>query len=189
MMHPSQATLSLHAGGDLGRFARWRVERHLAKCDRCAAEVSAFEGVREAIGELNSIPELPWNELAAEMKANIRLGLAAGECVRGMETPLRDSRWFTGARMAVACAGIVALIATGIVLERPEPQVVAVAAPMVEAIDDGIQSTSGGGAVGLMNHGVNNVDLVSYLPNAGGKISASYVNASGYITVNTVYGQ
>ena len=189
MRHPNQATLALHAGGDLGRFARWKLERHLAKCDTCAAEVAEFENVREGIGELGDIPELPWNQLAAEMKANIRLGLAAGECVRSLETPLRDTLWFNGVRAAVACAGIAALVVTGIVLERPEPRVAAAAVPTVEAIDNGIQSSSGGVAVGLMNHGVNNLDNVSYLPNAGGRISASYVNASGYITVNTVYGQ
>ena len=186
MRHPNQATLALHAGGDLGKFARWKLERHLAKCDACTAELAAFENTREMMVELAEIPEVPWNRLAAEMKANIRLGLAAGECVRPMETPLRDSRLFFGVRAAVACAGIVALIATGIVLQRPQPQVVQASAPMVEAIDNGIQLSAGGTAVGLMSRGVKNV---SYLPNAQGGMSASYVNSSGYITVNTVYGQ
>ncbi len=186
MRHPNQATLALHAGGDLGPFARWRVERHLAKCDACAAEVAAFEDTREMMNELAELPDVPWNLLAAEMKANIRLGLAAGECVRGKEAATA-SRWFPVARAAVACAGIVALVATGIILERPQPPIVAAApSPMVEAIDNGIQSSAGGGAVGLMNHDVKSV---SYLPNAQGGMSASYVNDSGYVTVNTVYGQ
>ena len=185
MRHPNQATLALHAGGDLGRFARWRLERHLAKCDACAAEVAAFASTSEMMSALAELPEIPWNQLAAEMKANIRLGLAAGECVRGMEPSLR-SGWFSGVRAAVACAGIVVLIATGIVLERPEPPAVLAAGPTVEAIDNGIQWSAGGTAVGLMNHGVKSVN---YLPNAEGGMSASYVNASGYITVNTVYGQ
>ncbi len=186
MRHPNQATLALHAGGDLGKFARWKVERHLAKCDACSTELAAFESTREMLGELTEIPELPWHQLAAEMKANIRLGLEAGECVRGMESALRGSRWLSGARVAVACAGIVVLIVTGVVLQRPEPQPVAFSVPMVEAIDNGIQMSAGGTSVGLMNHGVKRV---SYLPNADASMSASYVNASGYITVNTVYGQ
>jgi anti-sigma factor RsiW len=187
MRHPNQATLALHAGGDLGKFARWKLERHLAKCDACNAEVAAFESTREMMSELAGIPELPWNQLAAEMKANIRLGLAAGECVRGMENSVRGSRWLSGARVAVACAGIVVLIVTGVVLQRPEPQPLAVSlVPMVEAVDNGIRLSAGGTSVGLMNHGVKRV---SYLPNADGGMSASYVNASGYITVNTVYGQ
>ncbi|MDR3699487.1 MAG: hypothetical protein P4L56_07625 [Candidatus Sulfopaludibacter sp.] len=186
MRHPNQAALALHAGGDLGKFARWKLERHLAKCDVCTAEIAAYESTREMMGELAAVPELPWNRLAAEMKANIRLGLAAGECVRGMETSMRGTRWLSGARMAVACAGIVVLIVTGVVLQRPEPQPVAFSVPIVEAIDNGILMSAGGTSVGLMNHGVKRV---SYLPNADGGMSASYVNASGYITVNTVYGQ
>jgi anti-sigma factor RsiW len=188
MRHPNQSTLALHAGGDLGKFARWRLERHLANCDACTAEVAAFESTRLMMGELGEIPEVPWNQLAAEMKANIRLGLAAGECVRGMESSLGNGHWLSGARAAMACAGVVALIAAGILLQKPLPHTVAAAAPMVEAIDNGIQLSAGGTAVGLMNHAVIVKD-VSYLPNAQGGMSASYVNASGYITVNTVYGQ
>jgi anti-sigma factor RsiW len=181
--------LALHAGGDLGKFARWKLERHLAKCDACAGEVAAFEDVREMVAELGEVPEVAWTQLAAEMKANIRLGLAAGECVRSAETPLRETRWFSGARAVVACAGIVVLIATGIVLERPRPQTAFAQAPMVEATDNGIQLSAGGAVVGLMNRGVKDIKDVSYLPNAQGGMSASYVNSSGYITVNTVYGQ
>ena len=187
MRHPNQTTLALHAGGDLGKFARWKLERHLVKCDACSSEVASFEGTRRMVAELGDLPEVPWNLLAAEMKANIRLGLAAGECVRAGESPLRDVPWFSGARAAVACACIVILIAAGIVLQRPQPAVTFAQTPMVEATDNGIQLSSGDTAVGLMNRGVQNV---SYLPNAQGGISASYVDPStGRMTVNTVYGQ
>ena len=56
MKHPNQATLALHAGGDLGFFARWRTERHLRECDRCRHEVDAFAATREIIPELADIP-------------------------------------------------------------------------------------------------------------------------------------
>ena len=81
MKHPDEATLALHAGGDLGLIARWRTNRHLSRCERCREEVAAFQGLREVLPDLAEMPEVPWNRLAAEMKANIRLGLAAGECV------------------------------------------------------------------------------------------------------------
>src|SRR5271169_6208843 len=81
MKHPNEGTLALHAGGDLGLVAGWRTERHLAKCDRCRDSLAAFSELREVLPELAEIPEVPWNRLAAEMRANIRLGLAAGECV------------------------------------------------------------------------------------------------------------
>src|SRR3954468_18503406 len=119
MKHPNQATLALHSGGDLGFFARWRTERHLAQCDRCRDAVDAFAATREIIPELAEIPEIQWNRLAAEMRANLRLGPEAGECVRTGEPRLRDRRIFTGVRAVVAMASIVALLVTGLILEHP----------------------------------------------------------------------
>src|SRR4051812_19645783 len=55
--HPNQATLALHAGGDLGRFAAWRTSRHVAGCEECREEVAAFQGLREILPELNEIPD------------------------------------------------------------------------------------------------------------------------------------
>ena len=121
MKHPNQATLALHAGGDLGAFARWRTNRHLADCERCREEAAAFASLRAIIPDLGEMPETPWNRLSAEMKANIRLGLEAGECVRMNEKPLRKSL-FSGVRAAVAVASVAALLVTGLLLEHPIPR-------------------------------------------------------------------
>ena len=118
MRHPNQATLALHAGGDLGAFARWKTERHMAQCGQCRDEVAGFEAMRGTMADLLEMPELPWNRIAEEMRANIRLGLAAGECVR----PVEKAGWTSlraGWRVAVAMASIMALAVTGLVLERP----------------------------------------------------------------------
>src|SRR5215469_11143115 len=120
MKHPDQAALALHAGGDLSAFARWRMERHLAQCDRCRKEVSSFQSVRNSIAELAEVPGLPWGLMAAEMRANIRLGLSAGECVRAAES---RSSFHLGWRSVVAMASIAALIVNGLVLERPRIRV------------------------------------------------------------------
>ena len=90
MKHPSQEILALHAGGDLGWLASWKTARHVAACERCADEVAAFSDLREALPELGEIPEVPWNRMAADMRANIRLGLAAGECVRRVAGPVSE---------------------------------------------------------------------------------------------------
>ena len=82
MRHPKLATLALHAGGDLGVLVGWRTGRHLAACERCRAEVGRVEKTRRILPDLAEMPEVPWNRLAAEMKANIRLGVEAGQCVR-----------------------------------------------------------------------------------------------------------
>ena len=183
MKHPEQATLALHAGGDLGFFARWRTERHLAQCDACREEIAAFEAMREITPELSEIPEIPWNRLAAEMKANIRLGLSAGECVRPAELPLRDTPLFNGARAVVALASIAALVITGLVLERPAPSV-AEERTTLQATTDGIEVGAGPRTFRLMNPGARNVMLSV---GAQGSVRARYVDPqTGYVTINRV---
>jgi hypothetical protein len=179
--------LALHAGGDLGAFSRWRTERHLAKCGQCREEVAAFSATREITTDLAELPDLNWNRLAAEMKANIRLGLAAGECVRAAEPALRDTRWFTGVRAAVAFASVVVLLVTGVFLEKPEPQVVRAEGTVVEKTAYGIQVSEGDEALGLMNRGAENV---IYTVSAQGNMGARYVDPkTGYVTINNVYAQ
>ena len=79
--HPSEASSALFAGGDLGRLRRWRIERHVAACAECQGEVAEFSELRAAVPAMMEPPEYLVDKLAAEMKANIRLGLEAGECV------------------------------------------------------------------------------------------------------------
>ena len=68
MKHPNQATLALHAGGDLGPIARWRARRHLARCAECREEVAGFEQLRQLLPSLDDAQDIHWNRLAAEMK-------------------------------------------------------------------------------------------------------------------------
>jgi len=192
MKHPDQATLALHAGGDLGFMARRKTARHVAKCEQCRAEVERFETARQILPDLAEIPEIPWNRLAAEMKANIRLGLAAGECVRSSDIPLRERPLFTGARAAVALASVAALMVTGLMLERPGPEggpasTMADEDVVVQTTADGIQVRRGGEALRLMNPGVRNV---TYAVSAQGSMSARYVDPeTGYVTISNVYAE
>jgi hypothetical protein len=194
MKHPNQATLALHAGGDLGFFARWRTERHLVRCDVCRDELDAFAATREIIPDLAEIPEIPWNRLAAEMRANIRLGLEAGECVRAGQPPLRETPFFTGARMAVAMASIVALLVTGIALERPAPVATTSALAddglVVQVNGNGIQVKRGGQALRLLNPDLDPNQRVMYSPGAQGSMRARYVDPdTGNVTINNVYAE
>jgi hypothetical protein len=189
MKHPNQATLALHAGGDLGRFGRWATARHVANCDRCRHEVAAFEEMREILPELREIPEISWDRLAAEMKANIRLGLEAGECVREVERPLSDRSLFTGGRMVLTFATIVVLALSTLVLERPwqtaEPNEDIVA----QATADGIQVDQRGQGISLMNRNRSN-ETVMHSVSWQGSASAQYIDRdTGIITVNSVDGQ
>src|ERR1039458_4065586 len=123
MTHPNQSILALYAGQDLGWFTRRRTERHLARCRECRDEVQVFASARDNLIALNELPAISWNRLAAEMEANIRLGLAAGECVRGERTAGRLAPFgiLSGARTLTACASVMALVAAGLILQRPTP--------------------------------------------------------------------
>jgi hypothetical protein len=180
--------LALHTGGDLGPLARWRTERHLARCERCREQVAGFERLRQVLPDLSQTPELHWNRLAAEMKANIRLGLAAGECVRDNQpVPLREMPIFTGLRAAVALTGITALLFTGVLLQRPVAPV-AIVSPdtVVQASSSGrgIEVSTGEQTFRIMNA---KADTVLYSVGAQGSMRARYVDPdTGLVTINKV---
>jgi hypothetical protein len=185
MRHPNQATLALHAGGDLGAFARWRTARHVSRCEECRQEIAAYERMRSILPDLAETPEIQWNRLAAEMTANIRLGLAAGECVRPAAESKRGPR-LTGFRAAVAFASIAALVAAGVTLERPAPASNEPPGIIAEATPGGagIQMREGRQAFRLMHSGALKV---TYTAGAQGSMEARYVDReTGYITVNTI---
>lgn len=94
MSHPSEVDLALHAGGDLTGWRRWRVSRHVRNCAECQEELAFFaQDQSELVESKSRLPEfVNWDRLAAEMQGNIRVGLAAGECVapRGLA---RQVKW------------------------------------------------------------------------------------------------
>jgi hypothetical protein len=184
--HPSQEILALHAGGDLGWLARWKTAHHVAGCEQCAGEVAKFSELREMLPELSEMPEVPWNRIAADMRANIRLGLAAGECVRESDaareayTPL-----FSGARATLALASVLALMVTGLMLERPTPMAARSSEPMAQATANGIQRRSGDQAFGLMHAGASSVTITV---SAQGTLGARYTDPeTGNVTMTKVY--
>ncbi|MGD0500273.1 MAG: hypothetical protein ABSC23_17775 [Bryobacteraceae bacterium] len=189
MKHPNQATLALHAGGDLPLFARWRTGRHLATCVQCRAEAADFEAMRAILPEMAETPEVPWRRLAGEMKANIRLGLAAGECVRSDDAPLRGTPAFAGARAAVAFFSVAALLVTGLILEHPAPvaDVARYGGVDLRSTANGIEVRGGGEALRLLHGGAEGKD-VTYTPGAQGAMRARYMDSeTDYVTVASVY--
>ncbi len=190
MKHPTQEMLALHAGGDLGWIAGWRMDRHVAGCERCREELDAFTDMRAVLPDLSEMPEVAWNRLASEMKANIRLGLAAGECVRAEEKPLRETL-FSHARVAVALASVMALLVTGVVLEHPVPRpgYSSIDGVVVQSTRDGIQVRDGARALQLLHTGVNDRDVIRSV-GAQGSMRARFVDPeTGYVTINNVYAE
>ena len=119
--HPASSTLALLCTGDLPLLAALRTRWHLHSCAECTREFEAFRSARVELkreagesGECGSA----WNALEAEMRANIRLGLAAGSLAsgslgeheaRGAETPLNAAPW----RWAAVCGAVVFVLLAG----------------------------------------------------------------------------
>ena len=183
--HPSEAVLALFAGGDLGSLRRWRVERHVATCAECRQEVSEFSELRAAVPAMMEPPEISWTKLAVEMKANIRLGLEAGECVSAGQS---DGRGIFSVRAFAVC-GSLALLLAAFLLEGPTPRIEPIKASeaaFLESSGSGIQSKAGDQSIMLLNAGARDVDYLA----SGNAMRARYVDTeTGYVTINNVYAQ
>jgi hypothetical protein len=192
MTHPNQSTLALYAGRDLGWFTRRRTQRHLSHCLECRDEVQAFASARYKLAALNELPVIPWNRLAAEMKANIRLGLAAGECVRGGRTAggFAPFGFWSGGRTLAACGSVMALLAAGLFLQRPAPPALPAIvgeSAVLRATANGIELNQGGQTLSLQH--VRTGD-VTYSAGAEGSMRAGYVDSdTGNVTINNLYVQ
>jgi hypothetical protein len=135
MRHPAPAQIALLAGGDLGRWAEWRVSRHVAHCSECRHEVQALRDaasqLRELTDEISPLPQVlsnasNWNRLADEMTGNIRVGLAAGEAIARFDKPSRTKRWLGWPRLrwnfAMVALGATAIFAIAFWTSLPPQQ-------------------------------------------------------------------
>jgi hypothetical protein len=146
-----------------------------------------------------------WDRLASEMAANIRVGLAAGECV----APRRPARAYPAAwRIATTLAALSALLVFAWWLNVPPSETVALKGamkkvahalpwpgtgmledrgPLVEVSAAGIQLRENGGVLG-MSQGV--ARPVSVTLSVQGSARARYVDAdTGQVTITGVYAQ
>jgi len=117
MTHPTEEHLALFASGDAGFLRGALVARHLRGCPSCSAAVEEYRELTAALA--NDVLVVPdWNQLAAEMRANIRVGLEAGACVGDAV----DTGWWNP-RLAVAMASLLILAGAGFMMRtHPQPQ-------------------------------------------------------------------
>jgi|WetSurMetagenome_2_1015567.scaffolds.fasta_scaffold185008_2 hypothetical protein len=121
--HPGEGQLALYAGGELGVWERVSVASHVRRCAACAAEVETLREVRLELRDGAAAMPLGvnWDHLAAEMKANIRLGLTAGAIVdSASERPQAAEP--AGWRWAVVLASLSFVMITGYYLQGPKIQ-------------------------------------------------------------------
>ena len=181
MKHPNEADLALFAGRDLNFVFEWRIGRHVSRCEQCRGTVDAFVSLRSETATLGELPAgIAWNRLASEMKANIRLGLAAGECVAG-PSRVGGQAGFSGLHTLMAYAAVIMLVVAGVWLQRPVPLE---SRAVLAATVDGIELTEGGRSLGLRYGASRDVKDVSYSADAKGAMGARYVDSNtGYVTV------
>jgi hypothetical protein len=127
--HEVETDLALFATGDLSPWRSALIRFHVGRCAQCRETVDAFRKDRERLRQEASRmpPGLNWERLAAEMAANIRVGLEAGECV----APRRSKRalWTRGQwsilhvsfgwKIAGALTAAIALVALALWLNFP----------------------------------------------------------------------
>jgi len=199
--HVSESDLALYVSGDLALIRRMRVRLHVSGCDRCRNRAAAYRVDRRAIREIAA--ELPrhvdWDRLAAEMTANIHVGLAAGECV----APRRRKNVALGWRPAAAMAALTVVLGLAWWLNMPPETTQSLGhaltavwhggavAPerglVVRADASGIELSENGNTLGV-SQGTNRPVAVSV--SAQGSASARYVNAdTGQMTITSVYAQ
>jgi hypothetical protein len=170
--------------------------------------VAAFDSDRESIRRLASAMPVGvnWDRLAAEMSANVRVGLEAGECVASRShKPTVSSGW----RVAAASAGVAILLVSAWWLNMPRADSVALGhvmqriaqkgpwhlgdldledrGPTVQVSASGIQLQQNGGTLGMSQGQERPVNVTLSVQ---GSARARYIDAdTGQVTITGVYAQ
>ncbi|MEO7144385.1 MAG: hypothetical protein ABI165_12880 [Bryobacteraceae bacterium] len=216
MKHPGVSELALLAGGELSFPRRVRVSRHVSRCAACRAQADGFRSDhRHMQGELAELPEgIHWEGLAAEMTGNIRVGLAAGECVGPVpgtrRLPVLNfalpglQRWGLGALAASLCL----LLTLGWFMKMAPSDTQALAralqtvwagrGPGAEQLNAGrgviLEANTGGIEVKQNGRAMRFVspsaEAVTVSVSLQGSAQASYVDSqTGQVTIANVYAQ
>jgi hypothetical protein len=192
MLHPAYETLALYAGKDLGFWMRIRIGGHVRRCKRCGRQVEEFCGLREFLGAgPDEVPPyLDWNELAAEMKANIRLGVAAGQCVSQRDREHVHVPWRTPA----VALPLLLMVLVAWLLQTVPPPLKLVSAPASAMDARGIVLESGSSGIGVEQDGrgfrllePRAAENVMYSV-GGDSVRSRYVDSdTGQVTISDVY--
>jgi anti-sigma factor RsiW len=204
MKHAAETDLALYASGDLSLWRRAALRVHVAGCDPCRKQVEEFRAdsavLRDTAGELPM--GVNWDRLSREMTANIRVGLAAGECVAPKKHRVERLSW----KPVAVMAGVAVLLMGAWVLNVPAEQTRSLtsgiarmfgghsAAPaiedrgtMVEASERGVELRSNGRTLTVSSGTAAPVRVSASLQ---GTARASYADGdTGQVTITAVYTQ
>jgi len=184
--------LALYGGQDLGGWRKWCIGRHTARCESCAAAASRYASDSRAIATAarRMPPAFDWNRVAGEMRANIRVAIAAGECV-AWPRPAARLPW----RAALMATSVAALILTGWWVLLPQSlhrsaqsrATVNQSGVVLETTGFSIERRAEGATLALSHPSDERTVLTV---NTDGVLRARYVDDdSGQVTINNVYAQ
>jgi len=188
--HLAESTLALYAGKELSVVSRFRIALHLRRCGRCRRHAEEMRRTsRWMHAQRNETPAgVHWDEMAAEMTANIRLGLAAGRCVGFQPAETDSAPRFAWLSPALALPVLVLVIA-GWILQSWHPPLQPVHSGLVlqaSYSDSGIGVEKDGRGLSMPSPHTQNV-VYSVQGSAAG---VRYVDAeSGQVTISHVYAQ
>ncbi|HVO99557.1 MAG TPA: hypothetical protein VMT15_15910 [Bryobacteraceae bacterium] len=206
--HVNETGLALYASGDMSLWQRASVGLHVRRCERCRERVNQFRSDAEALRAASAeTPEgLDWARLSAEMTANIRVGLEAGECVapRTQRKSWSIPPIWRPAAMAAGVMAMLTLLAGAWWLNFPAQDTQSLnramqelvhgrkttlddRGPVIEASPDGIELRKDGGALGVSQ---DSAQLLTVSVSTQGSASAHYADQdTGQITITSVYAQ
>lgn len=196
MKHATDRDLALFAGRELSLWKRLRVQMHINGCERCRLEADAY---RETQANLKAVaselpPQLDWERMEREMRANIRVGLAAAQCLPPREQGDRHIGWKPA--LAMACFSL--LVAAGYWVSSPfsplrrQPVAPPVAAETsgirLRATRAGVEVQQNGRIMTLVNPEQNPDQGRSFTMTSGDSVRTRYVDSeTGQVTINHVY--
>ena len=192
MRHAAPEVLALYARGDLDVWELVRAGSHVHLCGQCMGEVKA---IRQASAVLKAdalaLPDgLDWDAMAAEMRANIRLGLTAGAIVAEPPVPISVSRdaWPWQLGVVMTSLALVAAISWMLPSPRDNAALQAHREPVfLEAQPEGLALQDHGSALTLLNPSKT---AVTTTVNWDGGARASYVDSeTGQVTIHHVSAQ
>jgi len=207
--HTSETDLALYASGDLPVWRKLATAWHVRGCDQCRGLVETFRTDRDELHQAaDRLPEdIDWDQLSAEMTANIHVGLAAGECVSPRAPKVEVLAWW---RPAAAAAGILVLVAGAWWLNVPRSDTETIGralrdlvtgqrstvaqtapqedrGPMVGASSAGIELVENGGRMKIEQSGLQ---PVMYSVSTQGSASTRWVDEdTAQVTITAVYVQ
>jgi anti-sigma factor RsiW len=187
MGHPSELDLAAFSSGDLSPIKRFIIDRHARHCGQCQDDIAHFREIRAGLAE-TKFPDINWDALASEMRANIHLGLEAGACVG-----VAAERKIFSPRLAAAFASLLLLAGAGFILHdyRPRGEVAVAPAsevrmPMLQSSGSGVELRTGPASFALLN---SEGGAVSQTVSAQGAVRTRDIDETGAVTIKDVYLQ